>query len=168
MGHDITGMRRGRKSSYKVLRHLIRRFHRLQGDQKRLHLEAVFELYFARCRVLLTPVSRYSKGWGGLDEKARGTGDISSTPLVNDVSRAVTVMARYLPGKLVCLPQAMAAQRMLRRRGISSTLFLGVRRSDTTSLEAHAWLESSGRQVTGMDGMKDIVCLAAFNNGSTK
>jgi len=39
-----------------------------------------------------------------------------------------------------CLPRALAAQAMLRRRGIASRLCLGVARQDGT-LSAHAWIE---------------------------
>jgi hypothetical protein len=39
-----------------------------------------------------------------------------------------------------CLPRALAAQAMLRRRGIASTLCLGVAR-ENGALSAHAWLE---------------------------
>jgi hypothetical protein len=39
-----------------------------------------------------------------------------------------------------CLPRALAAQAMLRRRGVPSRLCLGVAR-DGQKLSAHAWLE---------------------------
>ncbi len=39
-----------------------------------------------------------------------------------------------------CLPRALAAQAMLRRRGVASRLCLGVARDDT-GLSAHAWIE---------------------------
>jgi hypothetical protein len=41
---------------------------------------------------------------------------------------------------VVCLPRALAAQTMLRRRGIASLLCLGVARGET-GLTTHAWLE---------------------------
>jgi hypothetical protein len=39
-----------------------------------------------------------------------------------------------------CLPRALAAQAMLRRRGVASRLCLGVAREGQV-LSAHAWLE---------------------------
>ena len=39
-----------------------------------------------------------------------------------------------------CLPRALAAQAMLRRRGVASRLCLGVAR-EGEALSAHAWLE---------------------------
>jgi len=48
----------------------------------------------------------------------------------------------------VCLPRALAAQAMLRRRGIASRLCLGVAREDR-SLSAHAWVEIGGQVIVG-------------------
>jgi Transglutaminase-like superfamily len=49
-----------------------------------------------------------------------------------------------------CLPRALAAQAMLRRRGIASRLCLGVTRErDDRALSAHAWLELGDSTVIG-------------------
>jgi hypothetical protein len=42
--------------------------------------------------------------------------------------------------RALCLPRALAAQAMLRRRGIASRLCVGVAREGAT-LAAHAWIE---------------------------
>jgi len=47
--------------------------------------------------------------------------------------------------KANCLPRALAAQAMLRRRGVPSRLCLGVAR-EGEALSAHAWLEL-GQQI---------------------
>lgn len=48
----------------------------------------------------------------------------------------------------MCLPRALAAQAMLRHRGIASRMCLGVAREDR-SLSAHAWVESGGKVIVG-------------------
>jgi hypothetical protein len=48
----------------------------------------------------------------------------------------------------VCLPRALAAQAMLRRRGIASRLCLGVAR-EGEALAAHAWLELEREIIVG-------------------
>jgi hypothetical protein len=50
--------------------------------------------------------------------------------------------------KAACLPRALAAQAMLRRRGIASQLCLGVAR-DNGALSAHAWLELGQAIIVG-------------------
>ena len=49
------------------------------------------------------------------------------------------------------LPRALAAQTMLRRRGIASRLCLGVARERGT-LAAHAWIEVGQEMILGGDG----------------
>lgn len=48
-----------------------------------------------------------------------------------------------------CLLAALAASRLMHRRGYSSVLVLGVRRATRASLEAHAWLLHDAHCVTG-------------------
>ena len=69
------------------------------------------------------------------------------------VAWAVRTTSRYIP-KASCLTQAMAAQVMLARRGISNELRIGVAKTEEGKLEAHAWVESDGNVVIG--GLPDL------------
>ena len=53
------------------------------------------------------------------------------------------IAARHHLRKMVCLPQSLALQALLRRQGLSSELRLGVRR-DGGTVHAHAWVEHAG------------------------
>ena len=64
------------------------------------------------------------------------------------VAIAVRARAAWFNLKAPCLPTALVAQWMLRRRGVASRLCLGVRR-DQSALAAHAWLEINGEVVFG-------------------
>src|SRR6516225_2767912 len=55
------------------------------------------------------------------------------------ISRAVNV----LPWKSLCLSRSLAEFIMLRRRGIPATINAGVRFSGHSSLDAHAWVDTS-------------------------
>ena len=63
------------------------------------------------------------------------------------VGRAVERVARVLPWRPPCLPQAIATRRMLRRRHISSRGHLGV--VGTAPLSTHAWVTVHGAVVQG-------------------
>jgi hypothetical protein len=56
--------------------------------------------------------------------------------------RLVHLVARLVPGAH-CLPRALVAQLLLRRRGLDPVLRFGVRK-DAGRLDAHAWLELDG------------------------
>lgn len=64
---------------------------------------------------------------------------------------AVRAVAVRTPWTSTCLAQALAGVQMLRRRGITSTLTLGVALAPdkTERMEAHAWLQHGG-----VDGVK--------------
>jgi hypothetical protein len=55
--------------------------------------------------------------------------------------------ACYVPGA-TCLPQALAAQFLLSRRGIMTDLKLGVAKCEGAVL-GHAWIELDGKPIFG-------------------
>ena len=61
----------------------------------------------------------------------------------------------------LCLPRALAAHAMLRRRGIASTLCLGVAR-DGDTFAAHAWIEIGKDKVVGAEEAEGYTRLAAY------
>ncbi len=63
-------------------------------------------------------------------------------------SRAVERASRWIPGAR-CLPQALAAQVLLARTGLTTDLRIGVTRGPEEKLGAHAWVEHQGRVVLG-------------------
>lgn len=136
---------------------------RASNSTKAMAVEAATLLLLARLVVKYVPFGRYKK-WmvtgeetvaGGLPD---GNPQLPARPpwirptehaVARKVGRAVRDVAERVPFEAVCLPQAMAAQWMLRRRGLSSRLVIGVRRRPGKDLELHAWLLSDGRGVVG-------------------
>lgn len=69
--------------------------------------------------------------------------------LVKRVAWAIPRAAALVPWRSDCLRQALAGQRWLGRKGISTELRLGARKRPDGTLDAHAWLMVSGEVVTG-------------------
>lgn len=61
----------------------------------------------------------------------------------------------------LCLPRALAAHAMLRRRGIASRLCLGVARN-SGAFAAHAWIEVGGTKIVGGNEAGNFTQIAAF------
>jgi Transglutaminase-like superfamily len=61
----------------------------------------------------------------------------------------------------LCLPRALAAHAMLRRRGIASRLCLGVAR-EGSELAAHAWVEIGNNKIVGGTEADGFTRLAEF------
>lgn len=79
---------------------------------------------------------------------------------VRRITWAIATAARVLPWKPVCLPQAVTAQWMLRRRGIQSTLYLGT--DPGNRYDAHAWVRVGGVIVTGGDDPRRYIVVSTF------
>ncbi len=80
------------------------------------------------------------------------------------VGWAVQQAARHVPFRAVCLPQAVAGFMMLKRRGIRGILHLGIflPNGDNPRLQAHAWLEAVGREITGYPVAAEFSAVASF------
>ncbi len=75
-----------------------------------------------------------------------------------ELGRILRKVARNVPFKANCLPQASAAQVMLKRRGIlDGVVFIGGRKGTKGDpLDLHAWLFVGTVCVTGDDGPGDL------------
>ncbi len=81
----------------------------------------------------------------------------------SEISRAIARAARYVPFRTVCLQQAFAALLMLRRRGLTATIHLGLAHErGANALKAHAWSRCGVVPVTGVATAHGFVTVAAF------
>jgi hypothetical protein len=136
--------------------------------RRALLVEAVAALLAARARLAVFPFRKIARGLGAFvtpaDERvkaARTPGPAEQQAIAGEVGWAVTRAAMHVPFRAVCLPQAMAAHAMLRRRGVASAMHFGAQRGKEKPIDAHAWLDAAGVEVTGYPleaGMTEIGC----------
>ena len=74
---------------------------------------------------------------------------------------AIVTAARRVPWRALCIQQGLAAQFMLRRRGIPSVLYYGaaLREGD---LKAHVWVRDGNIDVIGGEAASRYALLARF------
>ncbi len=128
------------------------------ATMRRVYLrEAAAMLLLARLAVRFLPSSRLFD-WAARPARraSRFKGDD-----VNWVAWAIEHKAALRGMDASCLPRALAAHAMLRRRGIASRLCLGVARSGE-EVAAHAWIEVGDRKIVGDDGADRFTQIAAF------
>lgn len=82
--------------------------------------------------------------------------------LLKNVSEAVNIMSRYTFWESMCLVKAIAAMKMLERRQVESTIYLGTAKDETGKLIAHAWLRSGPFYITGGEVMDQFVIVSKF------
>jgi len=151
----------------RTIRRSLRKFARVDGSRRVLVVEAAMCLLATRLALAFIPFPRLA-GWLGTfvpptDPRAsrdRAGSSPEQASLAREVGWAVTRTARYVPFRAVCLPQAMAAQVMLRRRGVASVMRFGA--GGTEPFDAHAWLDVAGVEVTGYPVSPNLVEIACF------
>ena len=85
---------------------------------------------------------------------------------IADVRRAVLAAAVRLPNRPACFPQAVAAQAMLRRRRVVSTLCCGVNTAPGRGLSAHVWLLAGDDGVVGQGIAAHFPQIATYSNAA--
>ena len=126
----------------------------------------------ARVLVKATPQQRLVSRFGGSriataeipDTASGGQSVRSKSPVAisigSRVGASVERVARFTWWRSMCLEKALAGKWMLRRRGISSTMYVGMARKGSEFI-AHAWLVGEGQTLTGA-GNVSYAPLAAF------
>jgi hypothetical protein len=149
--------------------HRLRSFAALRDGRRALLVEAALWLALARLALAILPFPRIARHLGTFTAPAEGRAralPADPTPEQADCARqvgwAVTRAARHVPFAAVCLPQAIAGKMMLRRRGITGVLTLGVARPGEDAIESHAWLAAAGVEVTGYPVAAEFTEIASF------
>jgi Transglutaminase-like superfamily len=81
---------------------------------------------------------------------------------VRRIRWAIVTASRRLPWDALCFQQGLAAQLMLRRRGIPSVLYYGAVSDDRHGLSAHVWVRDGDVDVIGGDSAYRYAMLATF------
>lgn len=147
------------------IRHPLRRFAQVGNRRRVLAVEAVVCLAVARLALVIVPFPKLARRLGTAippqNAHANSEADPRAVGIAQDIGWAVTRAARYLPFSAVCLPQALAARMMLKRRGVGSVLHFGAT-TQAQRIKAHAWLDAAGVKVTGYPVAKEFVEIARF------
>lgn len=143
-----------------------RLFFRRTWRERALFTEALLLTCWARLLVYGMAFRRLAPRLGQSRHETPPTLSPTERALAVEVSWAVQAASRHAPLRLVCLPQAIAAKWMLRRRGVPTTLYLGVAPDAAKPGEiiAHAWLRAGNKIVTGEEEMRRHQPLAAFGD----
>lgn len=133
----------------------------MKPHMKKLVLEAFIYLGWARILKAL-PFSRVAPSLGiKMEESSYNRDRINQTVLL-EISRAIHMASRRTWWESKCLVTAIAAMKMLERRGIDSTLYMGVTRDASGKMIAHAWLRSAHIYLTGADEKDMFTVVATF------
>ena len=145
-----------------VLLRKLRTLRQLSWWQRALWLEAWLWLGLARFLVLTIPFKHIAPHLGTHQTESGSTLSPEETKIARLVGRAVHSAAHNTPWNSNCLARAIAAKRMLRRRGVGSTLYLGVNKDEVGDLAAHAWVRCGEFWLTGGRGDLHYTVVSTF------
>jgi hypothetical protein len=134
----------------------VTRFWQLSARRRALLLEAAASLALASAGLRLLPFKRAIR-LGSVPLRSAVTGK------AEDVAWAIEAAARRVPWRAVCIHKGIAAQRMLRSRGLDATLHYGIGNdADRDALAAHVWVNIDGAPVIGGEEARAVAAVGAF------
>ncbi|WP_249869445.1 lasso peptide biosynthesis B2 protein [Oceanobacillus saliphilus] len=133
----------------------------LNKETKMLLVESYF--YLAWARVLkLASFSKVAPSLGNQMDETSLELNPETRKTLAAISQSIHLMSRYTFWESECLVKAMAAMKMLEKRHIESTLYLGTAKDESGKLIAHAWLRSGPFYITGKEGMERFTIVRKF------
>jgi hypothetical protein len=115
-------------------------------------MRAAFWLTVVRIALWLAPFRRVWK-WFGVSRPTPARVPENQAPIAR-TRWAVDLAARRMPGA-TCLVRALTLRHLLQQQGVASQVRIGVARSETPTLRAHAWVEVEGVAITDIDSLAD-------------
>jgi len=139
------------------------KFLRLPFQKKMLCLEAAFFLLTSRLALQCLPFRLIQRFMNRAPKQPQLQGE-ERKRMREDIRWVISGMANHLPGETVCFPQGLAAQEMLRRRNIGTTLYFGATAKAGISLKSHVWVQDGEAAVIGCRGAAGYKIVAKFPN----
>ena len=137
-------------------------FLKLPFKIKFLALEVFLELNLACLQLKTKEFKNLAKTLGESERESSQ----DQLPIANEIKllkRLIFRIAELLPWKCVCFPQAIAGQRILNKKKLTSTLYLGLKKEDG-EMKAHAWLRHQQYIVTGDNGIEKYTVINSFTH----
>lgn len=150
------------QSFYQWIKRINKFLFKVSIKEKLLFVEAFFLTGLMRAKILKVPFNKLKEELGTYNTESADDvviDDYKKAKIVRDV---VVTISKFTPWESLCLVQAMTVQRMLKKRGISTTIYLGVNK-ENQNMVAHAWIRCGKMFVTGGDG-SGYATVAKFSN----
>jgi len=139
-------------------------FIKVENSIKVDFIKAYIYTGIARGFILFVSFNKLRKRMGKQKIESAEEVDIDIYKIARRIGWVVIEASKYTPWKSKCLVQALVVQRMLKNKGISTTIYLGVKKSEDKSMVAHAWIRCGTYVVTGGINKHEYTVVAKFSN----
>jgi hypothetical protein len=139
----------------------LRTFWRMCWADQQLVVEATLSLATAALLIAVLPF-RHVGRLAGRPVAGTPLSQGERTTAVRRIRWAIVVCAGRVPWRAVCFQQSLAAQWMLRRRGVASVLYYGAAPDRECGLAAHVWVMADEVGVVGHEIAHKFAILATY------
>ena len=146
-----------------VLARKTKTFICMDNKEKFYIMQTFFYTGFYRAFILFVPFNKLRKRMGKHKKESAEKETRDVYKIASHISWVVTLISSKTLWESKCLVQALTAQRMLKSKGISTTIYLGVRK-EGNEMKAHAWLRCGEYYVTGGAIREQYTVVAKFAN----
>jgi hypothetical protein len=136
-------------------------FWKLSQSDRLLLVESMFWLALAWIAIAALPF-RYVGRLASRATHQQVPGPQVRVAIVKRVRWAIYACARRVPWRAKCFEQGLAAQFMLRRRGVPSIVYYGAAPDNLRGLSAHVWVRDGDVDVIGCEIASRYAVLAMF------
>ncbi len=140
----------------------LKTFATLDNGKRFRFVQAFIFTGFYRAFILFMPFNKLKTKMGKLKTESPKEVDIEAHRKAREVRWAVLEAARHTPWESKCLVQALAASKMMKLRGVSTTIYLGVRKNHKDEMLAHAWVRCGSFYITGGEIRNEYAVVAKF------
>lgn len=132
----------------KILRK-IKTFSGLPLQTKILFAEAMFTSAWVKLTLKCFPFNRVLNWLGAINQESDDNPDDRTIVTRQRVKRALVLCSRYAPWPTECYTLSLTGKLLLKRRHISSTLYIGFNKDINGKYKGHAWLRANETYISG-------------------
>jgi hypothetical protein len=138
----------------------IIKFHKINTTERLVLFEAIFLFAWTIFLVKLLPLKFYHFFIGSYMKEAEISLNDYSEIDVEIISCAIRRARRIIPIKTKCLENSIVLKKMLDKRNIKNTLYLGLFKNEVKKLKAHAWVNFNNSINQNRNKYKFIACFS--------
>ena len=142
----------------------INKYLRMPASTKMLLIEAFFWSLIANIVIGRLPLKYYTRLLLINQQKTQTSKRSQEMDeLVCQIKSTICILVKNAPWKVKCYSQAIVAKQLFHKKGLNTTLKLGLAKDDNKQLIAHAWLLLGDRCMTGGRNHHLFTPIAEFN-----
>jgi hypothetical protein len=138
------------------------KFWELSKTERRLLVEAWARMGMGRFAMVCLPWRWVRSRLGELNAIVEPTLRSGDAILATQIAWAIETSRWFTPWNSNCMARAIAAQQMLAKRGIPSTLYIGAGKEGNKTFGTHAWVRCGDQLVTEEKDQGHLTVLATF------